>query len=72
MLLRAVAIGHERRQTEPVGGTHFNDDPFAHEPNLSSRLTERTSNRTHPYDFIHYSRRQPASIAGKAVRTGIF
>ena len=32
MLLRAVAIRHHRFQTDPVGGTHFDDDPLAHAP----------------------------------------
>ena len=30
MLLRAVAVGHERRQARTIGGVNFNDDPFAH------------------------------------------
>ena len=53
MLLRAVAIRHHRLQTSPIGGTNFDDDPFAHESNLRFGATERTSNRTPPYDFIH-------------------
>ena len=53
VLLRAVPIGHHRLETDSVGGTHFDDDPFAHPPKLRSGPTERTSNRTHPFDFFH-------------------
>ena len=37
MLLRAVAIGHHRLQTSPVGGVNFDDDPFAHAPKPTPR-----------------------------------
>ena len=53
MLLRAVPIGHHRLETGPVGGTHFDNDPFAHAPSLLDRYTVSITKWTHPSDFNH-------------------
>jgi hypothetical protein len=41
VLLRAVAIRHDRHQTRPIGIAHLNRDPLAH-PRPSQGCDERT------------------------------
>jgi hypothetical protein len=53
VLLRAVPVHHHRSQLGPVGGTHFDGDPFAHPPDSHTASPRGIRRGTLLSDLIH-------------------